>query len=109
VELAQSFAPSKKAQELLAEAREWRSDPEVVKALQAKALLDAMTKTADNLRKKLGGKKASDPVMAAKHAQDIALVARYAYVLREKYAETASGERAMAIVEELGIELPEKK
>lgn len=105
VELAGEFRPSEKARKLLAEARAWSKEEATLKEGRARKIFEAVKKTADNLRRKLRGKKASDPEMQRKYARDIAIVARNTVFLKKKYPDTPSCGRAVALAEGLGVPL----
>lgn len=105
--LARQFSPVEKSRELSALAREWAREPATVSAMKAQKIFDVMKKTADGLKRKLGGTPASDPGMMRRYRRDIETVARCALLLRKKFPDTPSCRRALAIVQELGIRLPE--
>jgi hypothetical protein len=76
---------------------------------EAREMLAKIEKGAQALKKKLRGKKATDPRMAQRYRREFVAIGRAAIVLRAKYPDTGSCERALAICEELGLKLPEKK
>lgn len=107
VRLAEEFRPSERFKALAAEARSWNGEKATVEERQARRVFEAVKKAGDNLRRKMRGRKASDPEMARKHRRDISLVAQYVSLLRKKWPETPSCRRAVQMAEELGVPLPD--
>jgi hypothetical protein len=103
MDLAREFSGSEKGKDLSDEARRWTSDPEVKEARAALAILASIERTADALRKKLKGKKCTDPKMGALYRRDIVEIENYTQLLEKKFPGSVAYRRALSIKLSLGI------
>jgi hypothetical protein len=72
----------------------------------ARKILEAVERKATVLRGKLKGKKASSPGVMNLYGADLRFIARGAQKLKKVYPDSASCKRALAIVAEFGMTLP---
>ena len=86
-----------------ADKKKYEKDPP-----QAQEVMAAIEKTADKLRKRLRGKKATDRRFVQRHRGDLVAIGRGALALRKSFPDTASCRQALAIAAEFGIKLPKK-
>jgi hypothetical protein len=75
---------------------------------EARQMLAKLDKAAAALKRKLRGKKATDPEMAYKYKREFLAIGRGALTLRKKYPDTESCRRAVEICKELGLKLPNR-
>jgi hypothetical protein len=108
VDLAQTFAGSPKARELLDEARAWEREPATKNERTASQVFRSMRNTARNLKKKMRGGSASDPEMQLKYAEEISALRSAAVGLARKYPAAPSTARMVDLCRGLGVPLPEE-
>lgn len=107
IELATQFRPAKEAVELIRVVRAWEKEPAVKIERRAQAVYVSFQRTASDLRRRLRGKKASDPKMSRRFGGMIVSVRRHVQALYRRFPDTGAFRSAVGVARSLGIELPQ--
>lgn len=100
--LAQRYGSTKAGRELSSEARAWNREPAAARAKRARRIYEIAAGAAE----KLEGE-ATDPKFTRRHAREIGTIVQCARELRKRYPGTSSCRHVLALLETLGIDLPE--
>lgn len=106
--LAQQYGGSAKGNQLARATRDFARDPVVRDELAARWILESMDPAVKKMGRKLGGKKATDPKIAARYRRPIAEVQRHVGVLYRRHPNSQAFRSGVSAAERFGIPLPQE-